>query len=100
MNNYKHTIVHFVFAVKHDFRNKARLVARGHLTYPNTEGTYSTIVSLCSLRIAIAAAEVNDLKIMVGDISSAYLKAHTDEKVYFIAGPEFGPLEGNLFTIE
>ena len=58
------------------------------------------MVSLRSLRIAIVAAELNDLDIMVGDISSAYLEAYTNEKVYFIAGPEFGPLEGHLLTIE
>ena len=97
---YKRIIVHFVFAVKHDFRHKARLVAGGHLTDPNIDGTYSGVVSLRSLRIAIVAAELNDLDIMVGDISSAYLEAYTNEKVYFIAGPEFGPLEGHLLTIE
>ena len=89
-----------MFAVKHDFRHKARLVAGGHLTAPTTEGTYSGVVSLRSLRIAITAAELNDLKIMVGDISSAYLEAYTQEKVYFMAGPEFGPFEGNIMTIE
>jgi hypothetical protein len=100
LDNHKRIIVHFVFAVKHDFRHKARLVAGGHLTDPNIDGTYSGVVSLRSLRIAITAAELNNLKIMVGDISSAYLEAYTEEKVYFIAGPEFGPLEGNLLTIE
>ena len=53
---YKRIIVHFVFAVKHDFRHKARLVAGGHLTDPNIDGTYSGVVSLRSLRIAIVAA--------------------------------------------
>ena len=97
--DHKRIVVHFVFAVKHDLRHKARLVAGGHLTDPSTEGTYSGVVSLRSLRIATLAAELNDLDIMVGDISSAYLEAYTKEKVYFIAGPEFGPLEGHLLTI-
>ena len=44
------------------------------LTDPNNEGTLSGVVSLCSQCIAIAATELNDLKIVVGDISSAYLK--------------------------
>jgi hypothetical protein len=79
MDNYKCIIVHFVFAVKHDFSHKARLVAGGHLTDPNTESTYSGVVSLHSLRIAIAATELSNLKIMVGDISSVYLEAHTKE---------------------
>jgi hypothetical protein len=92
-------IVHFVFAVKHDLRHKARLVAGGHLTDPTTDGTYSTFVSLRSMRIAILAAELNNLDIMVGDISSAYLEAYSQEKVCFQAGPEFGPLEGHLVVI-
>jgi hypothetical protein len=100
MPGYKKIIVHFVFAVKHDLRHKARLVAGGHLTDPTTEGSYSSVVNLRSLRICVVAAETNGLSIMVGDISSAYLEAYTKEKVYFIAGPEFGPLEGNLLIIE
>ena len=44
------------------------------------------------MRITIVAGELNDLEIMVGDISSAYLEAFTKERVYFIAGPEFRPL--------
>jgi Reverse transcriptase (RNA-dependent DNA polymerase) len=51
------------------------------------------------MRIAIVAGELNNLFIMIGDISSAYLEAFTLEKVSFIAGPEFGPLAGHLLTI-
>jgi hypothetical protein len=40
MAGYKKIIVHFVFAVKHDLRHKARLVAGGHLTEPKIEGSY------------------------------------------------------------
>jgi hypothetical protein len=97
---YKNIHVHFVFAVKHDLRHKARLVAGGHLTDPNTtDSKYSSVVSLRSMRIAIAAGELNGLFLMVGDISSAYLEAFTLEKVTFIAGPEFGPLAGHLLII-
>jgi hypothetical protein len=97
---YKKIIVHFVFAVKHDLRHKARLVAGGHLTEPTMEGSYSSVVNLRSLRICLVAAELNGLDIMVGDISSAYLEAYTKEKVCFTAGPEFGALEGHTFIIE
>jgi len=57
-------------------------------------------VNLRSLRLSLVAAELNDLDIMVGDISSAYLEAYTKEKVCFTAGPEFGPLQGHTFIIE
>ena len=43
--------VHFVYAVKHDGRFKARLVADGHLTKEPVESIYSAVVSLRSLRM-------------------------------------------------
>ena len=36
--------VHFVYAVKHDLRHKARLVAAGHMTAVERESTYSGVV--------------------------------------------------------
>ena len=36
---------------------------------------------------------------MQGDIGSAYLESYTNEEVYFIAGPEFGPLAGHTLVI-
>ena len=44
--------VHFVYAVKHDGRFKARLVADGHLTKEPVESIYSGVASLRSLRMA------------------------------------------------
>jgi Reverse transcriptase (RNA-dependent DNA polymerase) len=97
---YKNIHVDFFFAVKHDLSHKACLVAGGHLNDPNTTNSkYSSAVSLRSMQIAITAGELKNLCIMVGDISSAYLEAFTLEKVYFIAGTEFGPLPGHLLTI-
>jgi hypothetical protein len=92
VDGYKQIIVHFVFAVKHKLCHKARLIAVGHLTVPTLEGSYSSVVSLHSLRLCLVAAELNGLNTMVEDISSAYLKAYTKDKVCFIAGPEFGIL--------
>ena len=45
--------VHFVYAVKHDGRFKARLVADGHLTKEPVEFIYSGVVSLRSLRMVV-----------------------------------------------
>jgi hypothetical protein len=52
------------------------LVTGVHVTDPTTEGTYSGIIALRTLRLAIFAGELNHLKIRAGDISSAYLEAH------------------------
>jgi hypothetical protein len=76
------------------------LVAGGHLTDPkSTDNTYYSVVYLQSLNIAIAAVELNSLGILIGDFSSNYLEAYTQEKVCFISGPEFGQLEGDLLVI-
>ena len=38
----------------------------------------------------------NSLELLAGDIGNAY----TNEKVYAIAGPEFGEKEGHIMIIE
>ena len=53
------------------------------------ESVYSSVASLRSLHIIIFLAELNQLELMQGDIGNAYLESYTQEKVYFIAGPEF-----------
>jgi hypothetical protein len=94
---YKNIHVHFVFAVHHDLHHKARLVAGGHLTDPNTpHSKYSCVVSLRSMPIAFAAGELNNLLFLVGDIASASLESLILEKICFIAGNEFEPLARQL----
>jgi Reverse transcriptase (RNA-dependent DNA polymerase) len=69
------------------------------MTDPSRESVYSGEVSLRSLRLAIFLGELNDVSIMVADVGNAYLEAKTKEKVYIIAGPEFGELEGHTLVI-
>ena len=97
---YQRIRCHFVFAVKFDGRRKARFVAGGHLTgMLPVDCTYSSVVTIRSLRLALLAAELNGLKTWSGDIGNAYLEAYTKEKVYFVAGREFGELEGHTLII-
>ena len=91
--------VHFVYAVKHDGRFKARLVADGHLTKEPVESIYSGVVSLRSLRMVVFLSQLNDLEIWGADVGNAYLEANTDEKLYIIAGPEFKELQGHLLIV-
>ena len=37
---------------------------------------------------------------MQGDIGNAYLESYTQEKVYFVTGPEFGHLAGHTMITE
>ena len=76
------------------------MVAGGHLTGTPLESVYSGIVSLRGLRLVIFLAELNKLKILATDVVNAYLEADTREKVYIIAGPEFGEREGHTLVIK
>ena len=90
----------WAFDVKFDGRKRARLVAGGHMTEKlDPEEVTSTMVSLDTIRLAFLAAQHQRLLCLSGDVTSAYIQAFTIERVYTIAGPEFGPLEGCLMII-
>ena len=89
-SEYNKIRVHLIFDVKHDGRHKARLVADGHLTDVPLESVYSGVVSLRGYRIVLFLAERNQLELWSTAIGNAYLEAFTSEKVFIIAGPEFG----------
>ena len=97
--DYKKIRAHFVFDVKHDGRHKARLVADGHLTEVPLSSVYSGVVSLRGIRLVLFLAELNGLEEWGTDIGNAYLEAFTKEKVYIVAGPEFGDLQGHILII-
>ena len=96
---YKKIRVHMVYAVKHDGRHKARLVAGGHLTETPIDSVYSSVVSLRGTRLMTFVAELNQLETWCTDIGNAYLESYTQEKVYIVAGPEFGDRQGHTLII-
>jgi Reverse transcriptase (RNA-dependent DNA polymerase) len=96
--DYKRINVHFVYAAKPD-RLKARLVAGGHLTDTPIESVYSSVVSLRGIRLVAFLAELNGLQTWSNDVGDAYLESFTKEKVYIIAGPEFGDRQGHTLVI-
>ena len=98
-SGWKKIRVHLVFACKHDGRRKARLVAGGHLTDTPIDSVYSSVVSLRGIRILAFLGELNDLEIYGTDIGNAYLESYTQEKVYIVAGPEFGDRQGHTLII-
>ena len=98
-SDYKKITVHMIYAIKHDGRHKARLVAGGHLTETPIDSVYSSIVSLRGIRILTFIAELNNSEVWCTDIGNAYLESFTREKVYIRAGPEFGEREGRILVI-
>ena len=92
---------HFVYDVKFDQRHKARLVMGGHKTpdVPDVE-VYSGVVSIETIRTAFVIAARNNLQVCAADISTAFLYGKTREKVYIVAGEEFGEDAGKIMIVE
>ena len=92
---------HIVFDVKlgENFRRKARYCADGHKTGAPASVTYSTVVSRDSVRILLTIAALNELKVLGADVQNAFLTAPNKEKVWMVAGPEFGADEGKTFLV-
>jgi hypothetical protein len=88
-----------MFDIKHDGRHKARFVGSGHLTNVPTESVYSGVVSLQRVCMVTFLSELNGMELWATDTGNAYLEAYTAEKLYIVAGPEFGELEGHMLII-
>ena len=81
-----------VFDVKFDGRLKSRLVAGGHRTpHVPKEDVFSSVMSMEAVRLGFILAQMNGLQVCAGDVGNAFLYGKTQEKVFIIAGPEFGP---------
>ena len=99
-SDYKRIPYHIVFDVKFDLRRKARLVAGGNWTDPGREDIYSGVVSIDAVRTGFMLGELNGLTCCATDVGNAFLYGKTKEKVYIVAGPEFGPeLEGKTLVV-
>ena len=97
---YKQIPYHIVFDVKFDLRAKARLVADGNWTDLVREDIYSGVVGMETVRMGFTLGELNGLKCCAGDVGNAFLNGYTREKIFIIAGPEFGPeLEGKILIV-
>jgi hypothetical protein len=99
---YQEILYHWVFDIKMNgsFTRKARLVAGGPMTETPTAMTYSSsAVSRDSIILAFLIAALNDLKICAADVRNAYLNAPCKEKIWTVAGIEFGSVVGSVMIV-
>ena len=61
-----------------DFRQKARLMAGGHITKAPAPIIYASVVLRETVRIAFMIAALNDLEVKSGNILNAYVQASVD----------------------
>ncbi len=92
---------HLIFDCKFYDRRKACLDCDGHKTpdVPPEEG-YSGVVSMDTIRLAFVLGSMNKLEVCAADISTAFLYGKIQEKVYIIAGKEFGKHAGKRLLVE
>ena len=91
---------HVIFDVKMDFTRKARVVAGGHTTDTPASITYSSVVSRDSVRLAFLIAGLNDLDVLAGDVTNAYLNAPCREnKICLEGGVETGHDRGKVLIV-
>ncbi len=91
---------HMIFDLKmEDFRQKARLMAGGHLTKAPATITYASVVSHETVHLVLTFASLNDLKVKVGNVLNACITAPVKKKVWTILGPEFGLDSGKSAVI-
>ena len=88
---YSRTPYHFVFAIKVDGRCKSRLVAGGNRAPDYGGAVYSGVVGTDAVRLAFLHASLNNLTVCAADVGNAFLYAKCKEKLYVVAGDDFGP---------
>ena len=99
-NGWQYCPLHMIFDIKQqDMRHKARLVAGGNVIDSSSYNTNSTTVHDISIRLMMLIAVKNRLGLMAGDIGNAFPTAPNMEKVWTIAGAEFGEQAGSVVEI-
>ena len=70
------------------------MVVGSHLIDSSHLENHSLVVQTMSVRILMTIAHKNGLRMMSGDVGNAFLHEPTQEKVFAIAGKEFGERTG------
>ena len=99
---YRRVPYHMTFDVKVDLRRKSRLVIDGNRSPPvHKEECFASVVTLEAERLGFLMAKMHGLQVVAADVGNAYLTAYTEEKLYIIAGDEFGPeYKGKRLLVE
>eukprot|EP00957_Ditylum_brightwellii_P172237 13111713-Ditylum_brightwellii.AAC.1 len=98
--SYQRTILHMVFDCMQYMRQKPCLVAGECLVDILDNKVYLSKVKGISVKLLHGISQSAGLNTLYGDIGNDYVNKYTTEKVYVVAGPEFGPgLEGKIVVI-
>ena len=97
---WQYATIHMIYDIKtQDHRHKARLVVGGHMIDASMYTKYSSNVQSMSVRMLLLVASQAGLDLAACDIANAFPTAPCMEKVWSIAGPEFGTRAGAKIKI-
>ena len=100
-DGWQYAPLHMIFEIKQqDLRHKARFVVGGHVVDASQHITYSSTIQSLSVRLLMLVAVQNGLDLMAGDIGNAFPTAPCAEKVWSVAGPEFGQRQGAVVILQ
>ena len=91
LDGYERLSYHVVWDCQFDNHRNPHVVLQGDKQESITDESYSGVVSLQTIRIMFLLATVNKLQLWAADVENAFLNGITRDKLYIIAGPEFGP---------
>ena len=90
-----------IFDIKNeDRRYKARLVVGGHKVDSSDYNTYSSQVDTLSVHLLFLISQHMKLDLMTADVGNAFPTAPNQEKVWCVAGDEFGDRKGAMIEIQ
>ena len=75
-----------IYDIKPDLMFKARLICDGSQVDPQGVNTRATVLKTVSVRLIDLIVDAQGLEVLCGDISSAFIQAHTKEKIYTRVG--------------
>jgi len=99
-SDYQYAPLRMVFEAKEDGRRKCRLVIFGHVVDSRGISSRSSVVKGVSVRMLDLLAHRDNLQILHGDVSNAFISAPCREKIYSRAGAEFGDREGAILILK
>ena len=87
--------------MKRNGRKRDKNIGEGHMTKKiDPEYTYSSMVSLKTIILLFLIAHIMGIKCLTEDLNSVHIQTCNQEKIYTIAGPKFGSLNGYLVIVD
>ena len=99
-DGWQYAPMHMIFDIKHDLRRKARFVVGGHVIDSSEHTTYSSTIKDISVRLMMLVAAKYGLGMISGDIGNAFCTAPCAEKIWSVAGEQFGDKKGAIVVLK